>query len=143
MSAPPTTAPDTASPDDVVPEADPVTGPADLTTSLFYIPTAAASTNACQIADGEVICMFFDQKLDPSCTGEKSFALATFPGDNVTVECTDGGDASDAPALDTGQVVTDADGTYLCEGLEEGVKCTSTATGRTALMTSTQAGLLD
>lgn len=134
---------DPVAPDDVIEPVEPVTGPADVTAELFYVPSPSERANACQIADGEVFCLFEGQELDPACIGDTPFALVTFLGDELTVACNEGGDASDAPAVAVGQVVSNPAGTYFCEGVEGGVKCTSSDTGTSALMTVTQAGLLN
>lgn len=97
----------------------------------------------CRIADGKMTCSLHQHTLDPNCTGDSPAVLATFLGEEVTTECYIGASNSQAPTLETGQVASDAEGAFFCEGLAEGVKCTSVATGRTALFTPTKAGLLD
>ena len=146
-STPATDASGTASPDARAGDVEPVTGPAELRAELFYVPGSELGGDACQIWEGEIYCLFENATLDPSCTGDMPFTQVTFTGTEVSVECNAGGDASTSPALEICQVGGDesdgAPATFLCEGVDGGVKCTSGATGRTALLTADRAGLLD
>lgn len=134
---------DAVAPDDVQETVEPVTGPADMVAPLFYIPASSDSLNACQLLEGEMFCVFFDQQLDQTCSAEEPYVLATFTGTETVLSCSAGGDASQSGTVAIGEVAGDPALGFLCEGVEGGVRCTSSATGRTALLTATQVGMLD
>ena len=135
-SADPTDPETPAAPQPVPPgPAGAVTGDPTVVDWSFHLPTGGV--DACQFMDGVVACFFEEQTLDASCTGETPMARVDFDGTGLHTSCSPIGEAGLAPSPGVGQVVADPDGRYRCEivGGPVGVRCTSNASGTTAVLT--------